>query len=96
MARAIGAKANNSMKRKISYPDLDELNGEPIGTPGAPVTLDFLPSPEQVRQTLRTVKVTVDLEPASLDYYRRAARRRRESPAALMRRVLQAHALAGA
>ena len=83
------------MKRKISYTDLDELNGEPIGTPGAPVTLDFLPSPEQVRQALRTVKVTVDLEPSSLEYYRRAARRRRETPAQLMRRVLQAHALAG-
>jgi hypothetical protein len=64
------------MKRKITYADLDELNGEPIGKPGAPVTLDFLPSPEQVRQNFRTVKVTLSLEPASLDYYRRQARRR--------------------
>ena len=81
------------MKRKINYADLDELNGEPIGKPGAPVKLDFLPSPEQVRQTLRTVQVTVTLEPSSLDYYRHQARRRGATPAGIMRRVLQAHAL---
>ena len=84
------------MKRRINYVDLAELNGEPLGPPGAPVRLDFLPSPEQVRQTLRTVKVTVALEPGSLDYYRRQARRRRQSPTELMRRVLEAHALVGA
>ncbi|HEY5233503.1 MAG TPA: hypothetical protein VIK35_08225 [Verrucomicrobiae bacterium] len=81
------------MKRKINYADLKELNGEPLGKPGAPVKLNFLPSPEQVRQTLRTIKVTVNLEPSSLDYYRRQARRRGEKPAEIMRRVLQAHAL---
>jgi len=81
------------MKRKINYAELDELNGEPLGKPGVPVTLDFLPSPEKVRQTLRTVKVTVSLEPSSLDYYRRQARRRGKTPAEIMRRVLQAHAL---
>ena len=59
------------MKRKIRYVDLNELNGEPLGKPGEPVTLDFLPSPEQVRRTLRTVKVTLNLEPSSVDYYRR-------------------------
>jgi len=83
-----------SRKRKIAYTDLDELNGEPIGKPGAPVKLDFLPSPEQFRQGFRTVKVTVSLEPSSLDYYRRQAKRRRETPAEIMRRVLRAHALA--
>jgi hypothetical protein len=84
------------MKRKIAYADLDELNGEPIGKPGAPVKLDFLPSPEQVRQSFRTVKITLLLESSSLDYYRRQARHRRETPAEVMRRVLQAHALAEA
>ena len=95
-ARVTGAKADKFMKRKIAYADLDELNGEPIGKPGMPVKLDFLPSPEQVRRTLRTVKVTVSLAPASLDYYRRQARRRGEKPAEIMRRILQAHALAEA
>lgn len=84
------------MKRRIKYADLDELNGEPLGRPGAPVRLDFLPSPERVRQTLRTVKVTVSLEPSSLEYYRRQARRRGQTPAEVMKRVLEAHALAGA
>jgi hypothetical protein len=84
------------MKRKIAYTDLAELNGEPIGKPGAPVRLDFLPSPEQVRRAFQTVKVTVALETSSFDYYRREARRRGEAPAKLMRRVLRAHALAGA
>ncbi len=84
------------MKRKIVYADLRELNGEPIGKPGAPVRLDFLPSPEKVRRAFKTVKVTVDIEASSLDYYRRAARRRGEAPAKLMRRVLRAHALADA
>lgn len=84
------------MKRKISYVDLDELNGERMGTPGAPVNLDFLPSPEQVRRGLREVKVTISLQPLSLKYYEREARRRGQSPTELMRRVLEAHALAGA
>jgi hypothetical protein len=84
------------MKRKIKYVDLDELNGESLGPPGAPVRLDFLPSPDQVRQTLRTVKVTVSLEPISLEYFRRQARRRGQSPSEVMRGVLEAHALAGA
>jgi hypothetical protein len=84
------------MKRRIKYVDLDELNGDPLGPPGAPVRLDFLPSPDQVRQTLRTVKVTVSLEPLSLEYFRRQARRRGQSPSEVMRRVLEAHALAGA
>ncbi|MCU0785610.1 MAG: hypothetical protein MUF81_16515 [Verrucomicrobia bacterium] len=81
------------MKRRIKYADLAQINGEPLGPPGAPVRLDFLPSPEQVRQTLRTVKITVSLEPVSVEYYRRQARRRGQSPAELMRRVLEAHAL---
>ena len=84
------------MKRRINYADIDDLNGEPLGPPGAPVRLDFLPSPEAVRQSLRTVKVTLALEPVSLEYYRRQARRRGQSPSELMRRVLEAHALAGA
>jgi hypothetical protein len=83
------------MKRKIKYADLTELNGEPIGKMGAPVRLDFLPSPEQVRRSLKMLKVTLELEPSSVDYFRREARRHGESPAALMRRVLRAYALAG-
>jgi hypothetical protein len=60
------------------------------------VRLHFLPSPEQVRQSLRTVKVTLSLEPVSVEYSRRQARRRGQSAAELMRRVLEAHAPAGA
>lgn len=84
------------MKRTIKYVDLTELNGERIGKLGAPVHPDFLPSPQNVRRDLKTVKVTVELEPASLDYYRREARRRGETPAQMIRRILRAHALAGA
>jgi hypothetical protein len=84
------------MKRKIHYADLDELNGEPMGKPGAPVSLGFLPSPAQVHRAIKTVKVTVELEPISLDYFRREAKRRGETPAKMMRRVLRAHALAAA
>ncbi|MSU62040.1 MAG: hypothetical protein EXS31_06540 [Pedosphaera sp.] len=64
------------MKRKIKYADSNELNGEPIGNLGAPARLDFLPSPDQVRQSLKTVEITVLLEPTSLEYYQREARRR--------------------
>ncbi|MDQ6631991.1 MAG: CopG family transcriptional regulator [Verrucomicrobiota bacterium] len=84
------------MKRKIPYADLDELNGEPIGKPGAPVNLVFLPSPEQVHRSIKPIKVTVELEPTSLDYYRREAKRRGETPAKIMRRILRAHAIAEA
>ncbi len=75
---------------------MTEINGEPIGEMGPPVRLDFLPAPAQVRRELRTVKVTVELEPVSLDYYRREAKLRGETPAKLMRRILRAHALVGA
>ena len=94
--RATGGKADNFVKREIAYADRHELNGEPIGTPGAPVDLDFLPTPAQVRRTLKTVKVTVDLEPASVAYYRREARRRGETPAETMRHILRAYAMADA
>ena len=84
------------MKQKIKYADMTEMNGEPVGKPGAPVHLDFLPGPEQVRRALQPVKVTIELEPTSAAYYRREARRRGESASNTMRRVLRAHALAGA
>ena len=84
------------MKRKIRHADLTELNGEPLGEPGPPVTPAFVPSPARVRQLLKTAAVTLGLEAGSLAYYRREARRRGETPAALMRRVLHAHALADA
>lgn len=84
------------MKRKIRYVDWKELNGEPLGNPGPPVRLDFLPSPEQVRRSLQAVPVTISLAPSSLAYFQRLARRRKESPTDLMRRILEAHALAGA
>lgn len=83
------------MKRKIKYADLRELNGERLGPPGAPVRLDFLPSPDRVRRTLKTVKITLKLEPTSLAYYRREAGRHGETPAAMMHRILRAYALAG-
>ncbi|MDW8307966.1 MAG: hypothetical protein RMK20_01180 [Verrucomicrobiales bacterium] len=83
------------MKRKIKYVDLDELNSERLGLPGSPVKLDFLPSPEQVRKALREVKVTISLPARSFRYYEREARRRRQSPAELMQRVLETHARVG-
>ena len=84
------------MKRTTKYVDLTELNGERIGKLGAPVHPGFLASPEQVRRDLKTVKVTVELEPASLEYFRREARRRGKRPDKIMGRILRAHALAGA
>ena len=84
------------MKRTIKYADATEMNGEPLGEPGAPVRLDFVPSPEQARRTLKTVRVVVELEPTSLAFYRREAKRRGEPAASTMSRILRAHALAGA
>jgi hypothetical protein len=84
------------MKRKIRYVDWKELNGERLGPPGPAVRLDFLPAPEQVRRCLQTVPVTISLAPSSLAYFQRLARRRNETPAELMQRILEAHALAGA
>jgi len=84
------------MKRTTKYVDLAVLNGEWIGKLGPPVRPGFLPSPERVRRDLKTVKVTVELEPASLEYFRREARRRGQRPGKIMGRILRAHALAGA
>lgn len=84
------------MKRKIRYVDRKELNGEPLGSPGRPIRLDSLPRPEQVRHCLQVIPITISLAPTSRACFQRLARRRKESPAELMRRILEAHAPAGA
>jgi hypothetical protein len=50
------------MKQKIKYADMTEMNGEPVGKPGTPVHLDFLPGAAQIRRALQPVKVTIELE----------------------------------
>jgi len=56
----IGGKESEYMKGKIKYTD------EPIGK--VKVIKDFLPSPEELALKEETVKVTISLSRASVDF----------------------------
>ena len=60
MALDIGGKEKKSMKKKIKYTD------EHMGK--VEVVSDFLPSPEQLALKDETVKVTIALSKASVDF----------------------------
>ena len=55
------------MKKKIKYAD------EPIGK--VKVVSDFLPSPEELVLKDETVKVTIALSKASVDFFKNEARK---------------------
>ena len=55
------------MKRKIKYTD------EPVGN--VKVVSDFLPSPEELALKDETVKVTIALSKASVEFFKKEAKK---------------------
>ena len=76
----IGGKENEYMKRKIKYSD------EPIGK--VKVIKDFLPSPEELALKEETVKVTISLSRASVDFFKNEAKKYNTQYQKMIRRLL--------
>lgn len=72
------------MKKKIRYSD------EPIGE--VKVVKDFLPSPEKLAFREDTVKVTMVLNKASVDFFKQEAQKHHTSYQAMIRNLLDLYA----
>ena len=68
------------MKGKIKYTD------EPMGK--AKIIKDFLPSPEELALKEETVKVTISLSRASVDFFKNEAKKYNTQYQKMIRRLL--------
>lgn len=73
------------MKNKINYSDgpMDEVK----------VASDFLPTPEELVFREETVKVTIALTKASVDFFKREASKHKVSYQRMIRRLLDEYAV---
>lgn len=72
------------MKKKIKYTD------EPMGK--VEIVSDFLPSPEQLALKDETVKVTIALSKASVDFFKSEAKKYNTQYQKMIRRLLDEYA----
>ena len=84
MALDIGEKGKKSMKKKIKYTD------EPMGR--VKVVSDFLPSPEELALKDETVKITIALSKASVDFFKKEAQKYNTQYQKMIRRLLDEYA----
>jgi predicted DNA binding CopG/RHH family protein len=75
-----GGKEREYMKEKIKYTD------EPIGR--VKVISDFLPSPEDLALKEETVKVTISLSKASVEFFKKEAKKYNTQYQKMIRRLL--------
>ena len=80
MAPVTGGREKKSMKKKIKYTD------EHMGK--VEVISDFLPSPEQLALKDETVKVTIALSKASVDFFKNEAKKYNTQYQKMIRRLL--------
>ena len=80
MAPAIGGKERGYMKKKIKYTD------EQIGQ--VKIVSDFLPSPKELVLKDETVKVTISLSKASIDFFKNEAKKYNTQYQKMIRRLL--------
>jgi predicted DNA binding CopG/RHH family protein len=80
LAPDIGGKENEYMKGKIKY------TNEPMGK--VKVIKDFLPSPEELALKEETVKVTISLSRASVDFFKNEAKKYNTQYQKMIRRLL--------
>lgn len=80
----IGERGKRFMKEKIKYTD------EPLGK--VRVIPDFLPSPEELALKEQTVKVTIALSKASVDFFKREAKKYNTQYQKMIRRLLDEYA----
>lgn len=85
MALDIGGKEKKYMKKKIKYTD------EPMGN--VRVVSDFLPSPEELALKDETIKVTIALSKASVDFFKKEAQKHNTQYQKMIRRLLDEYAI---
>ena len=85
MEPVIDEKVSVSMKSKISY------SGGPIEE--VKVIKDFLPPPEELAFREETVKVTIALSKASVEFFKQEASKRQVPYQKMIRRLLDEYAL---
>jgi predicted DNA binding CopG/RHH family protein len=73
------------MKKKIKYTD------EPLGN--VRVVSDFLPSPEELALKDETIKVTIVLSKASVDFFKKEAQKHNTQYQKMIRRLLDEYAI---
>lgn len=80
----IGEKANESMKKKISYSEgpMEDVK----------VIDDFLPPPEELVFREETVKVTIALSKASVEFFKQEAAKHQVPYQKMIRRLLDEYA----
>jgi predicted DNA binding CopG/RHH family protein len=74
---------NESMKKKIEY--TDESMGE------TRVVKDFLPPPEKLVLKESNVKITISLSKASVDFFKKEAKKHSTSYQKMIRRVIDVY-----
>jgi len=72
------------MKQKIVY------TNEPLGK--VKVVTDFLPSPEELALKDETVKVTISLSKASVEFFKKEAKKHNTQYQKMIRRLLDEYA----
>ena len=72
------------MKKKIKYTD------EPMGA--VRIVSDFLPSPEELALKDETIKITIALSKASVDFFKNEAQKHNTQYQKMIRRLLDEYA----
>ena len=81
----IGGKGKRSMKSKIKYTD------EPLGK--VKIVDDFLPPPEELAFKEDNVKVTITLSKASVEFFKKEAKKQHVQYQKMIRRLLDLYAI---
>lgn len=84
MERDTGEKGGKFMKSKIKYTD------EPMGE--MRIIKDFLPSPDNLVLREENIKITISLNKASVDFFKKEARKRHTSYQQMIRRLIDWYA----
>ena len=85
MVPDIGGKEKRYMKTKLKYTD------EPLGK--LQIVDDFLPPPEELAFKEENVKVTITLSKASIEFFKKEAKRQHVQYQKMIRRLLDLYAM---
>ena len=85
MVPVIGGKGERSMKSKIKYTD------KPLGK--VKIVDDFLPPPEDLVFKEENVKVTITLSKASVEFFKKEAKKQHVQYQKMIRRLLDLYAM---
>lgn len=80
----IGGRERRFMKKKIAY------TNEPMGK--VKIVHDFLPSPEELALKEETVKITISLSRASVEFFKNEAKKYNTQYQKMIRRLLDEYA----